>query len=220
MDGLIDGIGDIIDTGKQLIKGLWEGIKSQATFVWERLKEWWNDLLGKFKNLLGIHSPSTVFGDIGENLIQGLWDGIKRIWSQLTSWFTNAWNGLVSGVKGFLGIKSPSKVFAGIGENMALGVGEGWKDTFKDVKKAIEGSVDFDGNYTVNHRPLAIAGTGANTQAYHQEDRRYQTELLAALRDLRGLRVVMDTGETVGVLSGPMNGALGNQYVYRKRGVV
>ena len=47
-----------------------------------------------------------------------------------------------------------------------------------------------------------------------------QTELLAAIRELKQMRVVMDTGQTVGALATPMNGALGDQYSFRRRGII
>lgn len=64
--------------GTNIVKGLWEGIKSG-----------WNGLLAKVKGLvdllpdiakkaLGIHSPSKVFDEIGVNTCKGLAQGLAR----------------------------------------------------------------------------------------------------------------------------------------------
>ena len=215
--GLMDGIGDIIETGGELIKGLWEGIKGQAEFVWEKLKEWWNGLLDKFKSLLGIHSPSTVFSGLGENLVKGLWEGISAaadwLWQKVSGWVS----GLIDGIMGIFGIHSPSTVFAGIGKNMALGMGEGWEDTFSSIKKSIDDSLDFENSLSmsVNRPTLALAGVSSFPQQQNST-----AEIRELIRSMQGMKVVMDTGETVGALATPMDGRLGSQYTYRKRGIL
>lgn len=68
---------DWAQIGKDMINGLWNGLKN----MWEKLKKWftgaWDGLVGGVKKLLGIHSPSRVFAGIGENMALGLekgWD--------------------------------------------------------------------------------------------------------------------------------------------------
>lgn len=47
------------------------------------------NLVDAVKNLLGIHSPSTVFAEIGENIGQGLWNGVREKWDKLKTWWSN-----------------------------------------------------------------------------------------------------------------------------------
>ena len=73
VNGLNNGISKIKDVGKNLISGLWAGIKEK----WEGLKNKVEDLgqgiVNKFKSVFGIHSPSKLFRDeIGKNLILGI----------------------------------------------------------------------------------------------------------------------------------------------------
>ncbi len=68
------------ESGKNIITGLWNGIKEQWELVKERIKKIFDGLIEIVKNILGIHSPSTVFSDIGDNLISGLWEGLKARW--------------------------------------------------------------------------------------------------------------------------------------------
>lgn len=49
-----------------------------------------------FMDLLGIHSPSTVFSELGYYAIQGLLLGISNAWSSITEFFTGAISALVS----------------------------------------------------------------------------------------------------------------------------
>ena len=74
---LIDGVGEMADAGWQLLQGIWEGISGAAGWLWDKVKGWANDLIGRIKNFFGIHSPSTVFAGFGEMMMQGLGEGIE-----------------------------------------------------------------------------------------------------------------------------------------------
>ncbi len=81
---LIKGLGEaawnLIKAAGELawdfIKGIWEGIKSAASWLWEKVKGFFTGIVNGVKNLLGIHSPSTVFAGIGKNMGLGLAEGI------------------------------------------------------------------------------------------------------------------------------------------------
>ena len=81
--------------------------------------------------------------DVGKQIIKGLWEGIKSMETWITDKVKGFFSGIVSGVKGLLGIKSPSKVFASIGGYMAEGLGKGWENEYGDIKKQIEGDMNF-----------------------------------------------------------------------------
>jgi len=46
-----------------------------------------NGLIKLFKDIFGIHSPSTVFASMGADIINGLWKGIKDTWNLGVSFF-------------------------------------------------------------------------------------------------------------------------------------
>lgn len=63
-------------------KAMLEGIQTGLSDNWGRLKDWIDENIGKklpewMQNLLGIHSPSTVFADMGRNMILGLISGME-----------------------------------------------------------------------------------------------------------------------------------------------
>ena len=97
----------------------------------------------------GFTSFMSQIKDIGKNIVKGLWEGIKSMATWITDKVKGFFSGIVSGVKGLLGIKSPSKVFASIGGYMAEGLGKGWENEYGDIKKQIEGDMNF-GTATVD----------------------------------------------------------------------
>ena len=79
VQALGEGVAEFFNIGKNLMLGLWDGIKN----TWEGLKSGVKNL-GKgivdgFKNVFGIHSPSRVFADeIGSQLSAGLGVGFEE----------------------------------------------------------------------------------------------------------------------------------------------
>ena len=72
-----EGFSTALNIGKNIVEGIWNGIKSASTWLWNKIKGWVSDVLGWFADLLGIHSPSTVFRDrIGKNIGLGVAEGI------------------------------------------------------------------------------------------------------------------------------------------------
>ena len=74
-DGFVDAWPEIVEIGKEIVKGLWEGIKSLAGWLGSKITGFFGNIVGDVKDLLGIHSPSRVFAGIGENMALGVGDG-------------------------------------------------------------------------------------------------------------------------------------------------
>ena len=66
---------DWIEVGKNIVDGIWDGLKD----AWRSLVDWfedaWDDLVDGVCDLLGIHSPSKVFAEIGKNMALGVGEG-------------------------------------------------------------------------------------------------------------------------------------------------
>lgn len=72
-------INAVIDIGKNLVEGLWNGIKNSFTWIKNKIKGWVGDVMSFIKGLFGIHSPSTVMRDeVGKYLAQGLGVGFEK----------------------------------------------------------------------------------------------------------------------------------------------
>lgn len=74
-----------------ILKGIWDGLKGIATWLWENVCK---PIIDAVKTHFGIHSPSTVFADLGEFLMQGMLNGIKKIWEDIKAWFDETFGDL------------------------------------------------------------------------------------------------------------------------------
>lgn len=67
----------MLNLGRQMIQGLINGIRGMIAGVKDNIAEVASGAVSTLKNILGIHSPSTVFKEIGVNMMQGLAIGMK-----------------------------------------------------------------------------------------------------------------------------------------------
>lgn len=159
------------------------------------------------------------WGGIGRNIVQGLKDGIAGMWDNIKKWFNDKVNSLVGGVKRILGIHSPSKVFAGIGGFMAEGLGEGFSDEFASVKKDIEGDMSFSaGSITAGANISGNYASGAYGVASGGSSRIIML-LEQYLPMLANMKVIMDSGQVVGLLAPGMDEELAKINARRERAV-
>jgi hypothetical protein len=68
-------MGGIVEVGKAIVEGIWEGIAGAADWLVGKVTGFFGDIVGGVKDFLGIHSPSTVFADMGKNMALGLGQG-------------------------------------------------------------------------------------------------------------------------------------------------
>lgn len=61
--------------GKNLIEGLWNGIKNMAAWIKEKITGFGKTVLDDLKDFFGIKSPSKVFAEVGKFLALGLGEG-------------------------------------------------------------------------------------------------------------------------------------------------
>ena len=119
------------DTGsiaKNIALGLWEGIKKYGQIAINGIKNFGLWILEAFKNILGIHSPSTEFFNFGKNIVQGLYNGISSIIGLVYTLITTVGNKIIDIVKDldfgslFVGIVSAGAVASVIKMAKALSI--------------------------------------------------------------------------------------------------
>lgn len=66
------------NAGIGIVTGIWNGIKSKATALFDYVKNIGKKIADTFKNVLGIASPSKVFMDYGVNITEGAKKGIQK----------------------------------------------------------------------------------------------------------------------------------------------
>lgn len=72
-----EGLKNTDNIPKYLFEGLKNGFKKHLPGVYTVLSNVFGSIIDYVCNLLGIHSPSTVFFDIGKNIMSGLVNGLK-----------------------------------------------------------------------------------------------------------------------------------------------
>ena len=164
-DGLINALPTLLEQAPVIIANLVTSIIQNVPKLLEAAASIITQLVTGIVNLLpkigeaagkivatvvnGVKNLTSKIKEVGKNIVAGVWNGI----SEKITWFTSKvkgfFTGIVNGVKSALGIASPSKVFASIGGYMAEGLGKGWENEYGDIKKQIEGDMNF-GTATVD----------------------------------------------------------------------
>ena len=62
----------IAEIGKNIVLGLWEGIQSLRSWLWNKVSDWISGIWDGICDFFGIHSPSDEMAWIGEMLVKGL----------------------------------------------------------------------------------------------------------------------------------------------------
>lgn len=69
-------ITEFTDIGKNIVEGLWNGIKGMGTWIKDKVTGFFSGIVDGVKGLLGIASPSKLFKQFGNYLAEGLAIGI------------------------------------------------------------------------------------------------------------------------------------------------
>lgn len=217
VDKLIDNLPKLIDGGIRLIAALANGLIRAIPNLVSKIPQIISSIVK------GLISGIPAILDVGKNIVEGLWNGIKSMGSWVSGKVKDFFGGIVGGVKDFLGIHSPSKVFAGIGGFMAEGLGEGFDDQFKSVKKDIENSIDFDaGTITADaniSRHYTSGSYGAASTSGGGDSGKIVMLLEQYLPMLANMKVIMDSGQVVGLLAPGMDEELAKINARRARTV-
>lgn len=77
-DTLTEKVKGIVDVGKNIVTGIWEGIKNAKDWLMNKLKEWCDNIIGGIKGFFGIESPSKVMADeVGKYMAEGVGMGFN-----------------------------------------------------------------------------------------------------------------------------------------------
>ena len=66
------GVSQLAEVGGNLVRGLWQGIQSLASWLWNKVSGWISSIWDGICDFFGIHSPSDEMAWIGEMLVKGL----------------------------------------------------------------------------------------------------------------------------------------------------
>lgn len=103
VESVVDGFSDlpskIYDIGKNMVEGLWNGIKGMKDWISNKVSGFMGGIVEGAKKALGIHSPSRVFArQIGEWIPPGIGMGIDNAMPELQDTMDQNMLGLASSV--------------------------------------------------------------------------------------------------------------------------
>ena len=128
----------LLDLGLDLVKGLIKGICALPKLLWEAVKFLFDTIVGFFKELFGIHSPSTVFAELGGFLIEGLVNGITGAIKLVTDAFKKIGETILNAAKDI--IKNVSEKFKDMKETIKEKLNEAKEvvsEKWKDMKETV-----------------------------------------------------------------------------------
>ena len=163
---------------EDMISGFVNGLKENATKVYNQVIEFGKNIIAKVKEVLGIHSPSTVFFAIGGFIIAGLLGGLSAAFPQVREFFGNMFGKIGETFKDFdlsklfavlvsggivVGLKKLSDVLGsftsiigGTGDVLS-GVGEVLVRSAKPIAKVIKQSAKVVKNFAKSIKKIGSA---------------------------------------------------------------
>ena len=157
----------LFDIGKNLIQGLIDGVNNMIETAKSAVANVGNAVIDKVKNVLGIHSPSTVFAEIGGYIDQGLANGITAA----ISYVTTAMQGIVDAVqeKGQELINAGSTQAANYVTGFLNGLDTQWQQIDQSLQTDFLGSMQTLGT-AIEKGDLQSLGKWAASYFYHAMD--------------------------------------------------
>lgn len=157
----------LFDIGKNLIQGLINGVNNMIETAKNAVANVGNAVIDKVKNVLGIHSPSTVFAEIGGYIDQGLANGIAAA----ISYVTTAMQGVVNAVqeKGNELINAGSTQATNYVTGFLNGLDTQWQQIDQSLQSDFFGSIGTLWD-AISNGDLEKLGTWAASYFYHAMD--------------------------------------------------
>lgn len=157
----------LFDIGKNLIQGLIDGVNNMIETAKNAVANVGNAVIDKVKNVLGIHSPSTVFAEIGGYIDQGLANGIAAAIPYVTT--------AMQGIANTAQEKGQALIDAGSTQatNYVTGFLNGLDTKWQQIDQSLQS--DFFGSIgtlwdAISNGDLEKLGTWAASYFYHAMD--------------------------------------------------
>lgn len=133
------------EDGEFTIQGLLDGIADVLSNIGEWIKEHiFSPFMEGFRNVFGIHSPSTVMAEQGGFIIEGMLNGILDALKSIGSWIKeHIFHPFIDGFKSAFGIHSPSTVMSEMGGYIIEGLLNGLKNMWSSITTWIEDKVGW-----------------------------------------------------------------------------
>ena len=129
------GVGDFANIGKNLMNGLWNGIKNTWNGLKNKVEDLGKGIVNKFKSVFGIHSPSKLFRDeIGKNLILGVGVAFEKDDNLIDKQISDFGDDVYKKMQGAVNMETGKMAFSG---------------TSGSISQILSSNATFDGNFVV-----------------------------------------------------------------------
>ncbi len=231
VSGFIENVTTI---GSQIAEGLLKGITGAAESVWNGVKSIGEGIVSGFKKLFGIHSPSTVMAELGAYMGQGFAngitsteDGVNHSMDEMTSSVldiaTNAAQMLYDIATGQ---ESAEPIFTPVLNLSDYATPTGWAatqaytpsaETAERVYRSNELAQSISGYSSQNGIPVKTSNDNSDVvtaigQLGDRVDKMGEK--------LSKLKLVLDSGKTVGELTPGFDSSMGKRSLLAERGVI
>ncbi len=126
---------DFANIGKNLMNGLWNGIKNTWNGLKNKVEDLGQGIVKKFKSVFGIHSPSKLFRDeIGKNLILGVGVAFEKDDDLIDKQINDFGDDVYKKMQGAVNMETGKMAFSG---------------TTGSVSQILSSNATFDGNFVV-----------------------------------------------------------------------
>ena len=142
---LVDSIPDVIEVGKDIVRGVWDGIKAMGSWIKEKVSGFFGGIVDNVKGVLGIHSPSRVFAGIGENMAIGLGEGWESEYGTIK-------RGITSGLDFGMAQIGAEQSFGGQMRSALSSIGNVGGDINIVVQSVLDGKVIGETAYKYNRQ--------------------------------------------------------------------
>lgn len=169
-DAVVDGIKklpeNIKNIGKQVVEGLWNGIKNAGSWLTDQVKGFAKGVVKGFTSALGIKSPSRVLADeVGQWIPEGIAVGIDTNLDSVDTAVDDIHDAVLDGLA-FDGLDADGDILSSL-EQSLMTFSDGIEDVFRDIANSFGTFTDsFNGmnGLSGNQNMLSEAATGINIE--------------------------------------------------------
>ena len=219
IDGIKETFDSIWDIGKNLIEGLWNGIKDAKNWVVDKVKGVGQDILDGLGDIFDIHSPSRKTAEMGEYLMEGLGNGMEDKANYALSSAETCAKDTMNTFNDILSRPFATNYTSMNAIRPALDL-----SNIQYGKSAISSmlnghAISVNGMRTSLTADLADTLSGVDFSSDDIVDAIYElrSDVQTLSENMENIQMVMDTGAVVGQLAKPMDKALGRISVQRAR---
>lgn len=99
---------NLVDIGKNMIKGLWNGLSKMKDWVINKVKDMGKSILSGLKKVLGINSPSKEFAIVGKYSAEGYVEGLDGMQKEIDKSVNATFNPFTNGSIGSMTTPTPT----------------------------------------------------------------------------------------------------------------